>query len=1269
MPKQKGIVIPRFLAGQAREAKAFPDTRAMRGALLFLDVCRFTSLTESASRRGHYGVEIITHILNSYFDKVNGAIYSNGGEIVKFAGDAVLAYFPGEREESSRRLQGAVRQIENKLQSLNKGFQKTFGIKLAFHGMSSWGSFDCIIVGDPAYHLDFIFNGPALKRLFAREIPARDNMVLMRKLNVEKPGENRLPIQKFPRITKKIEQKFLARVIQDTANYSTFTAELRNVAILFIRIDTEAFPKRTFSKYLSDAFVHIQHCVYRYEGLVNKIDYNEKGLIVLCSFGIPVAHLNDIERAVFAARAIVDYKLKNIFRIGITYANIFYGLLGAKKRYEYGVIGNSVNAAARLMMEAGPNQILVEELIVSKTKLRFELKYLKEVAVKGLAQPVKIYLIDKEIPVNQSSLANIYAQRKEVAQKEELKRIHSIFSTADSGKTLILGGEPGTGKTFFIWRLISQMKDKALSLVALEEFNKPEQLYILKHLWEQKTKVPLSEASPQMLTNICKEPRFKPEHLLRYFDTVEREVLSDEDRLILQDAMLNSALQLFCTLVAEYDLLIVDNLHWADRLSTKLLKEYHKARQSGNLLMSSRHNIYADEFGDAENLVLQNLSEADALQLIEYEIKNLAEDAAKYIHKLSSGNPLLIVELCAQLKQHLPQASRLMTLADIVGLERAGVLPHTIENIYINRLNLLPADTQDLLKLAAIIGKAFSIDELRVLSSESIQNEVMKVLNSLDDMKLLNKSNISPEIIYIFSNNLMREAIYNTILLSEKRGLHKRIARHYEKLENGERGVELIANHYILAEYSEKAHEYSMLAAQKNFNSGNYEESSYFYQQALKHCQDPDAKTQIKLHLAESLFLHSEIHAAKKLLEEVVNEQPGYESNSKFIYLQCKARYLASDHAGLCAYVTRSASVICKDDYYLLTMIFYADSLRIMGRDKQLHDLLAELRKLLEQGLQPDNQALHYQGMQRQNMYFLGKFESIEGQMALDKSQYKKARQHFEKALSLARQIHDNMALRISMQSLGNLFRKKGQLERALRYLQKAQSLCESGGDRYGYTKVIMDIALVHRQQGDFPRAIQYLEQSLNMAEVMGNKALLQNINYNIGELHFQLDQLAEAENHLSIALELAKETSDSWGISYAMDAMGDLTMAKGDLDKAEELYSENLLYQDKLGDIEGKAHSLGNLGNIANARGMYDKALEYYEQNLSLCRKAEDVDGEGRAWYNSAIASWNLEDLAAAKHKLLTARKCFESAGSKIFIDAVEDALKSLAEETKDHG
>jgi len=75
----------RILAGHIRRG----EIESMEAALLLCDLRGFTEL----SNRLPGGV--VLGLLNAYFDKVVPAITHEGGEVLKFMGDAVLAFFPG----------------------------------------------------------------------------------------------------------------------------------------------------------------------------------------------------------------------------------------------------------------------------------------------------------------------------------------------------------------------------------------------------------------------------------------------------------------------------------------------------------------------------------------------------------------------------------------------------------------------------------------------------------------------------------------------------------------------------------------------------------------------------------------------------------------------------------------------------------------------------------------------------------------------------------------------------------------------------------------------------------------------------------------------------------------------------------------------------------------------------------------------------------------------------------------------------------------------
>src|SRR5687767_1935754 len=71
-----------------------PVAEEFQAAILFADISGFTLLTEHMMERGPSGVETLARILNEYFGQLINIIHDYGGDVVKFAGDAVIAVWP-----------------------------------------------------------------------------------------------------------------------------------------------------------------------------------------------------------------------------------------------------------------------------------------------------------------------------------------------------------------------------------------------------------------------------------------------------------------------------------------------------------------------------------------------------------------------------------------------------------------------------------------------------------------------------------------------------------------------------------------------------------------------------------------------------------------------------------------------------------------------------------------------------------------------------------------------------------------------------------------------------------------------------------------------------------------------------------------------------------------------------------------------------------------------------------------------------------------------
>ncbi len=66
---------------------------------MFADISGFTNLTEKLSQKGPEGNEIIAFAINRYMELMVKEISKSGGDIFKFAGDAMIVVWPPANKE------------------------------------------------------------------------------------------------------------------------------------------------------------------------------------------------------------------------------------------------------------------------------------------------------------------------------------------------------------------------------------------------------------------------------------------------------------------------------------------------------------------------------------------------------------------------------------------------------------------------------------------------------------------------------------------------------------------------------------------------------------------------------------------------------------------------------------------------------------------------------------------------------------------------------------------------------------------------------------------------------------------------------------------------------------------------------------------------------------------------------------------------------------------------------------------------------------------
>ena len=147
---------------------SFPRAKIRTGAVLFLDISGFTVLSQSLP------VHRLSHHINAYFSLLIDEIHQHGGQVVKFAGDALFAvWFDADEVGYSST---AAARCGASVVSLLDGYQieeESKALSLGIRGGCGYGEIRCLHVGNEK-RAEFLISGSAVLQAAAAETAAAD---------------------------------------------------------------------------------------------------------------------------------------------------------------------------------------------------------------------------------------------------------------------------------------------------------------------------------------------------------------------------------------------------------------------------------------------------------------------------------------------------------------------------------------------------------------------------------------------------------------------------------------------------------------------------------------------------------------------------------------------------------------------------------------------------------------------------------------------------------------------------------------------------------------------------------------------------------------------------------------------------------------------------------------------------------------------------------------------------------------------------------------
>ncbi len=435
-----------------------------------------------------------------------------------------------------------------------------------------------------------------------------------------------------------------------------------------------------------------------------------------------------------------------------------------------------------------------------------------------------------------------------VGRRDELAEFEHIWSRVEEGEgqVVLLGGEPGAGKTRLAVEVAGALHDHGATVLvaaATRDGAVPYQPFVemLDHLFthagccrgeerQGRGDCPLLAGTPYDLGRLSVRAA---EHLRPAMGDT-----SGDTRLDLFD----SVALLLRRLSKQRPLaVILDDLHWATPPTAALLKHVAHASAGSPILLVATFRTTAPDRSPELSAHLADLHRLDGVHRLDLAgldtdavadfvseqsgiSRSQARSPAAVLRDRTGGNPFFLRELWSDMQRH----------GGLAALQDRHNIPGSIADTITGRLAGLGPDVRETLELAAILGESFDITTLvgagtinRSRSVEAVDAAVaVGLIEPLDE----------PPTRYGFVHALARQVLLDRLPTRRLQALHARAATTLDQ-DRAHRPdlYPSLALHYLHAHllgYEERAYHYVSLAARQAAHSLAYEDAARWFERA-----------------------------------------------------------------------------------------------------------------------------------------------------------------------------------------------------------------------------------------------------------------------------------------------------------------------------------------------------------------------------------------------------------------------------------------------------
>jgi len=990
--------------------------------------------------------------------------------------------------------------------------------------------------------------------------------------------------------------------------------------------------------------------VERHGGIVNQFVGDE----VLALYGIAEAHEDDPLRAVQSAIELhalarelspeVERRIEQRLRM---HTGIHTGLIVTNLRDtrdgRYGITGETVITGVRLKTEAKPDEILVSSDTQKLIAPYYETEALPAIKLKGQSRPSLSYRVLRQSSIrSRFEASGMRGFSRYSGRHQELKQLEDCLVRTAHGKGTLVTviGDPGIGKSRLLHEFTTSMDDTQTAILQgkCQIFAQSTPYHPFLDALRHELNL-IEDAQPDELLNTARtnilniDTSLAPYlpyylHLLAlHTDPMITHMQGEE----LRHAMVDALAKIFTRLAARRPtLVILEDWHWHDEPSEQFLKHLTDLLPGhGLLIVLTARPEYSVSWATCDHhipMVLSPLDAEDSESIIRSVCKadTLPVGLRNLIHERTGGNPLFIEEICHSLIEdgriavHEGTAILTRPLNDLV-------LPETVQSIIRSRLDRLDWKLKEVLRLASVIGRVFTVNLLeKVLQGQGPAN-LRESLDTLIRTEMVLPVEGHPGTEYMFKHALTQQVTYSTVLLQRRKVLHGLVGRAMEELyaHRLRELVNLLHHHFSLAEDWEKAIRYGREAAEQAKRVSQFEEALRLLERMkIAISQLPPDRSRHGT-LIETL-----------LEEERLCDTLGWRERQEAVIDQIVSLLRFYDDPP-------SKAAVCVRQGDLYTQLG-----RFEEAEHALNQALSIRRSLLDRN--GESNALRSLSFLR---WHQGRHQEAvacnEAALVIDRERgdlkamshdltnlapllqylgdFKGALERLEEALELEASEQDAFNRMTILFNIGNVYNKSGDLDRALSYYRDSLKVCLDHHLRINHTLVLCCIASIYWKQDRHDECLRLYEEVLQICRTMKYGRGLSNGLTAVGNFLLLLNRPHDALPYFLESTSVLEELGDfhtealSWSIAATIYQQ---TCRK--FHDALEAWRKARLLRARIGDRSGEVQALYEMGRLS--RDHFEdpvQAIRYFREGLDLAAALGDAHRQGDLLNALGITEW----------------------------------------------